>query len=160
MPAADFAPLPIALLRLVVLPDELLAFGHGDGRGLPQRERVDRARGPAPAVRAMAVARADRVTRHDEPDRTTEALPLERLLALTHDTPSSWSVRSAIRARYRLARTSISRFAQRDRPRARAARAAPGATACGPPAPSSSLAPTRLRVGWSLRLALRPTIPA
>src|SRR3954464_15689537 len=106
MPAADFAPLPIALFRLVVLPDELLTFGHGDGRGLPQRERVDRAGGPAPAVRAMAVARADRVARHDEPDRTTEALPLERLLVLTHETPSSWSVRPAIRARYRLARTS------------------------------------------------------
>src|SRR4051794_15647914 len=106
MPAAGFAPLPIALLRLVVLPDELLTFGHGDGRRVPQRERVDRAAGPAPAVRAMAVARADRVARHDEPDRTTEALPFERLLVLTHETPSSWSVRPAIRARYRLARTS------------------------------------------------------
>src|SRR5205085_12364300 len=51
------------------------------------RERVDRAGGPAPAVRAMAVAGADGITRHDEPDRTTEALPLECLLVLTHDTP-------------------------------------------------------------------------
>src|SRR4051795_426644 len=92
MAAADFAPLPIALLRLVVLPDELLTFGHGDGLGLPQRERVDRAGGPAPAVRAMAVACAGRVARHDEFDRTTQALPLERLLVLAHDTPSSRSV--------------------------------------------------------------------
>src|SRR5205823_3891456 len=85
--AADFAPLPIALLRLVVFPDELLTFGHRDGLGLPQRERVDRTGGPAPAVRAMAVAGADGITRHDEPDRTTEALPLECLLVLAHDTP-------------------------------------------------------------------------
>src|SRR5215216_4291880 len=92
MAAADCAPLPIALLRLVILADELLTFGHGHGLGIPQRERVDRAGGPAPAVRAMAVAGADGVTRHDEPDRTTETLPLERLLVLTHDTPSSCSV--------------------------------------------------------------------
>src|SRR3954471_18914521 len=94
MAAADFAPLPIALLRLVVLPDELLTFGHGDSLGLPQRERVDRAGGPAPAVCAMAVTRADGVTRHDEPDRTTEALPLERLLVLAHHAPSSCPVRT------------------------------------------------------------------
>src|SRR5512133_2206278 len=110
MAAADFAPLPIALLRLVVLPDELLTFGHGDGLGLPQRERVDRAGGPAPAVRAMAVTRADGVTRHDEPDRTTEAPPLERLLVLTHHVPRLVPFAPAIRARYRLARTSTSRI--------------------------------------------------
>src|SRR5215212_3872661 len=98
MPAADSAPLPIALLRLVELPDELLTFDHGDGLGLPQRERVDGAGGPAPAVRAMAVAGADGVTRHDEPDRTTEAPPLERLLVLTHETPSSCFVRTRFRA--------------------------------------------------------------
>src|SRR3954469_6307504 len=92
MAAADFAPLPIALLRLVVLPDVLLTFSHRDGLGLPQRERVHRAGGPAPAVRAMAVAGALGVTRHDELDRTTEALPLERLLVLAHDTPPSCSV--------------------------------------------------------------------
>src|SRR5829696_3547276 len=110
MAAADCAPLPIALLRLVVLPDELLTFGHGDGLGLPQRERVDRAGGPAPAVRAMAVAGALGVARRDELDRTTEALPLERLLVLTHGTASSVPFAFAIRARYRLARV----FAQRE----------------------------------------------
>src|SRR4051812_47795891 len=73
MAAADCAPLPIALLGLVVLADEIFTCGHGDGLGLPQRERVDWAGGPAPAVRAMAVAGADRLTRHDKPDRTTEA---------------------------------------------------------------------------------------
>ena len=109
MAAADFAPLPVALLRLVVLPDELLTFGHGDGLGLPQREGVDRAGGPASAVRAMAVAGADGVTRHDELDRTTEALPLERLVVLTHDIPPSCSVHTRSPARYRLARTSTSR---------------------------------------------------
>src|SRR6476660_3317231 len=93
MAAADFAPLPIALLGLVVLPDEIFTLGHGDGLGLPQREGVDRAGGPAPAVRAVAVARAGGVTGHDEPDRTTEALPLEGLLVLVHDTPSSCFVR-------------------------------------------------------------------
>src|SRR4051794_39693799 len=125
MAAADLAPLPIALLRLVVLPDELLAFGHGDGRGLPQRERVDRAGGPAPAVRAMAVASADRVTRHDELDRTTEALPRERLLVLVHDTPWSCSVPLSAHAT-RWVEQAPREFAQRER--------APHVSGTSPPA--------------------------
>src|SRR4051812_40662978 len=104
MAAAHCAPLPVALLRLVVLPDELLTFGHGDGLGLPQRERVDRAGGPAPAVGAMAVTGADGVTGHDELDRAAQALPLERLLGLTHDTPSSGRART----RYRFASAGTS----------------------------------------------------
>jgi hypothetical protein len=42
----------------------------------------------------MAVTRADGFARHDEPDRTTEALPIERLLVLAHHAPSSCPVRT------------------------------------------------------------------
>src|SRR5690242_21896880 len=76
MAAAHRAPLPIALLVLVVLADVLRPLGHGHGVGGPQRERIDRTGGPTPTVRAMAVAGAGGLTPHDEPDRATQAPPV------------------------------------------------------------------------------------
>src|SRR5436190_23352172 len=84
MAAADLAPLAIAPLVLVVLADLVFALGHLDRIGVPECECVDRAGGPAPAARAMAVAGACRIARDDDRDGTTEALPGEGLLVLTH----------------------------------------------------------------------------
>ena len=84
MAAADLAPLAIALLVLVVLADLVFSLGHLDRIGVPERERVDRAGGPAPAVGAMAVAGAHRLARDGNRDGTAEALPCESLFALAH----------------------------------------------------------------------------
>src|SRR5215208_1046835 len=85
MAAADLAPLPVAPLILVVLADLVFALGHLDRLGLPERERVDRAGGPAPAGGAMAVASALRIARDDNRYSATEALSFEGLLILIHE---------------------------------------------------------------------------
>src|SRR5947207_3636321 len=79
MAAADLAPLPIAPLVLVVLADLVFSLGHLDRLGIPERERIDRAGGPAPTGRAMAVARAHRIAPDDNLDSAAEALPFEGL---------------------------------------------------------------------------------
>ena len=84
MAAADLAPLAIAPLVLVVLADLVFSLGHLDRLGLPERECVDRAGGPAPAGRAVAVAGAHRIAGDDNLDGTAVALPLEGLLILAH----------------------------------------------------------------------------
>src|SRR5438128_6351256 len=85
MAAADLAPLAIAPLVLVVLADLVFSVGHLDRLGFPERECVDRAGGPAPAVGAMAVAGAHRIARDDNRDSTAEALPFEGLFILAHE---------------------------------------------------------------------------
>src|SRR5437867_3129985 len=84
MAAAELAPLAIAPLGLVVLADLLFSLGDLDRLGLPQRECVDRARRPAPAVGAVAVARAQRIARDLDRDSTAEALPCEGRFLLAH----------------------------------------------------------------------------
>src|SRR5881392_3101835 len=85
MTAADLAPLPIAPLVLVVLADLVFSLGHLDRLGLPERECVDRAGGPAPTGSAMAVASALRIARDLNRDSAAEALPFEGLFILAHE---------------------------------------------------------------------------
>src|SRR4030095_14562711 len=85
MAAAGLAPLPIALLVRVVLADLVFSLGHLDRLGLPERECVDGAGGPAPTGSAMAVASALRIARDDNRDSAAEALPLESLFILAHE---------------------------------------------------------------------------
>src|SRR6266542_544276 len=85
MAAADLAPLPIALLVLVVLVDLVFSLGHLDRLGLPERECVDRAGGPAPTGGAMAVASTLRIARNDNRDSAAEALAFEALFILAHE---------------------------------------------------------------------------
>src|SRR5438105_10307201 len=87
MSAADLAPLAIALLGLVVLADLVFSLSHPHRLGLPEREGVDRAGGPASAVGAMAVAGAHRFTRDDDRDGAARTLAGERLLILAHGPP-------------------------------------------------------------------------
>src|SRR3954471_13052972 len=84
MAAADLAPLPVGVVVLVVLADLVFAPRDRDRLGLPERERVDRARGPAPARGAMAVADALRIARDFERDSAAEALPRVGPLLLAH----------------------------------------------------------------------------
>ena len=77
MATAGRAPLAIAAVVLVVLPDLVRSLRHLDRVGLPQRERVDGAGRPAPAGRAVTVARTHRVARDDELDGAAVALPFE-----------------------------------------------------------------------------------
>src|SRR2546425_11734230 len=84
MPAADLAPLPIAPLVLVVLADLVFSLGHLDRLGLPERECVDRAGGPAPTGGAMAVASALRIARGFDRDSAAKALPFEGLFIRAH----------------------------------------------------------------------------
>src|SRR3954447_24416989 len=84
MAAADLAPLPVAPLVRVVLADLVFSLGHLDRLGLPERECVDRAGGPAPAGLAMAVAGFLRIPRDFDPDRAAVALPFEGLFILAH----------------------------------------------------------------------------
>src|SRR5437867_10717833 len=84
MAAADLAPLAIAPLVLVVLADLVVSLGHLDRLGFPERECVDRAGRPAPAVGAMAVAGAYRIARDLKRDSTAEALSCEGLFILAH----------------------------------------------------------------------------
>src|SRR5712691_10388161 len=93
MAAADLAPLPIAPLVLVVLADLVLSLGHLDRLGLPERERVDRAGGPAPAGGAMAVAGPHRVAGDLDRDSTAVALASVALLLLAHQHPFTLSAR-------------------------------------------------------------------
>src|SRR6266516_3149027 len=85
MAAADLAPLPIAPLVLVVLIDLVFSLGHLDRLGLPERECVDRAGGPAPTGGAMAVASALRIARDNDRDSAAKALPFEGLFVLAHE---------------------------------------------------------------------------
>src|SRR5512133_2411944 len=87
MAAAGLAPLPVAPLVRVVLADLVFSLGHLDRLGLPERECVDRAGGPAPARLAMAVAGALRIPRDFNRDGAAVALPLECLLILAHEFP-------------------------------------------------------------------------
>src|SRR4051794_22163294 len=84
MAAAGLAPLPVGLLVRVVLLDLVFALGHLDRVGLPQRECVDRAGGPAPTRLAVAIAGALRSPRDFDRDCTAVALPFEGLFILVH----------------------------------------------------------------------------
>src|ERR1035437_10943361 len=84
MAAADFAPLAIVVLVLVLLADLVFSLRHLDRLGLPERECVGRSGGPASAGGAVAVARALRVARDGDLDGTAVALPFEGLLILAH----------------------------------------------------------------------------
>src|SRR5436190_21556006 len=87
MAAAGLAPLPVAPLVLVVLPDVVFSLGHLDRLRLPEGECVDRAGGPAPTGGAMAVASALRITRDFNRDSAAEAVPLVCLFILAHEFP-------------------------------------------------------------------------
>ena len=89
MAAADLAPLPVTPLVLVVLADLVFSLGHLDRLGLPERECVDRAGGPAPTGGAMAVPSALRIAGDDNRDSAAEALPVEGLFILAHESPLS-----------------------------------------------------------------------
>src|SRR3954469_19052077 len=91
MAAAGLAPLPIASLVGVVLADLVLSLGDLDRLGLPERERVDRAGGPAPASFAVAVAGALRIAGDFNRDGAAVALPLVGLTILAH----AFSLRSS-----------------------------------------------------------------
>src|SRR6266513_4339716 len=93
MAAADLAPLPIAPLVVVVLADLVFSLGHLDRLGLPERECVHRAGGPAPTGGAVAVASALRIARDDNRDSSAKALPFEGLFILAHE----FSLRSSAR---------------------------------------------------------------
>src|SRR6185295_11650537 len=99
MAAADLAPLPIGALVLVVLPEFVVSLGHLHRLGLPERECVDRAGGPAPAGVAMAVASAHRIACDDNRDSATEALPFRGFSILAHEfSPSLEGCRDIARA--------------------------------------------------------------
>src|SRR5213592_3550497 len=93
MAAAGLAPLPVAPLVRVVLADLVFSLGHLDRLGLPEGECVHRARGPASARLAVAVAGALRIPRDFNRDGAAVALPLESLFILAHE----FSVRSRSR---------------------------------------------------------------
>src|SRR3954451_5168728 len=85
MAAADLAPLPIAPLVLVVLADLVFSLGHLDRLGLPEREGVDGAGGPAPTCSAMAVAGALGIALDGNRDGAAVALPFVGLFLLAHE---------------------------------------------------------------------------
>src|SRR5438874_10673379 len=85
MAAAGLAPLPVAPVVLVVLADLVFSLGHLDRLGLPERECVDRAGGPAPARGAMTVASALRISRDFNRDGAAVALPFDGLFILAHE---------------------------------------------------------------------------
>src|SRR5438477_1384180 len=85
MAAAGLAPLPVAPLVLVVLADLVFSLGHLDRFGLPERECVDRAGGPAPARGAVAVAGALRIPRDFNRHGAAVALPFEGPSILAHE---------------------------------------------------------------------------
>src|SRR2546421_1327846 len=93
MAAAGLPPLPVAPVVLVVLADLVFSLGHLDRLGLPERECVDRAGGPAPARGAMTVASALRIPRDFNRDGAAVALPFEGPFILAHE----FSVRSRSR---------------------------------------------------------------
>src|SRR5438034_1390900 len=68
MPAAELAPLAIARFGLVIRADVFRATGDTYGVGLPKREGIHRARGPASTRVAMAVAHGDGLSAHGELD--------------------------------------------------------------------------------------------
>src|SRR5881397_1410322 len=84
MAAAGLAPLAVAPLVRVVLADLVFSLGHLDRLGLPERECVDRAGGPAPARLAMAVAGALRIPRDFNRDGAAVALPFVGPFILAH----------------------------------------------------------------------------
>src|SRR5947207_5766174 len=88
MAAADLAPLPVAPLVRVVLTDLVFSLGHLDRLGLPERECVDRAGGPAPACLAMAVAGALRIPIDFNRHGAAVTLPFECLFSLAHEASS------------------------------------------------------------------------
>src|ERR1051326_4731219 len=73
MAAAGPAPFAVGSLGLVVRADVLRAFDNLERVRLPQREGVHRARRPAAARCAVAIAHAQRRARHREFDRAAEA---------------------------------------------------------------------------------------
>src|SRR2546423_6267975 len=85
MAAAGLPPLRVAPFVRVVLADLVFPLGHLDRLGLPERERVDRARGPAPARAAMAVAGALRIPGDFNRDGAAVALAFVGLFILGHD---------------------------------------------------------------------------
>src|SRR5262245_37200662 len=97
MTPTGLAPLPVGPVVRGVLLDLVLSLRHIDRLGLPERERVDRAGGPAPARLAMAVSGALRLPCDLDGDRAAVALPLVGLI--THQlSPRSRSGRGAARA--------------------------------------------------------------
>src|SRR5215208_7216912 len=91
MASAELAPLPIGPLVLVVLADLVFSMGHLDRLGLPERECVDRAGGPAPTGGAMAIAGSLGIARGDDLDGAAEALPFESLFILAHEFFFRWT---------------------------------------------------------------------
>src|SRR5690349_6500812 len=76
MPTAELAELAVALLRLVVDADIVLALGDFHGAGLPQRECVDGRRRPAATGRAVTESRCDGFAGHSEFNRAAETASL------------------------------------------------------------------------------------
>src|SRR5204863_8812611 len=68
MSAAELAPLALARFGLVVRADVFHASGDAYGFGLPKREGIDRARGPASTRVALAVAHGGWLSAHGELD--------------------------------------------------------------------------------------------
>src|SRR5947208_7166224 len=77
--------MPVAPLVLFVLADLVFSLVHLDRFGLPERECVDRAGGPAPARGAVAVAGALRIPRDFNRDGAAVALPFEGPFILAHE---------------------------------------------------------------------------
>src|SRR5882757_7560069 len=73
MAATGLAPFAEAHGRLVVGADIVRTLGHLHRIGLPQAERVDRARRPVAARLAMAIAHRGRLAAHREFDGAAEA---------------------------------------------------------------------------------------
>jgi hypothetical protein len=73
MAAAEFAPLSVALFRLVEDPNMLRSLGNLNGSRLPKRERVDGTARPASARFTVAISGAHRFTRHEDFNGSAEA---------------------------------------------------------------------------------------
>src|ERR1700730_4751764 len=85
MTSTALAPFARAHRGLVVRADAVGTLGDLHGGGLPQAERVDRARRPVTRRLAMAGTPGDRGAAHREFDRTAKATTL----VVTHPAPPS-----------------------------------------------------------------------
>src|SRR5690349_3690654 len=85
MTSTGLAPLAIRPLVHVELADLVFTLDHLHRLRRPEGECIDWASGPAPAVRAVAVAGPGRVACDDDLDGTAEALPFIRLVICAHE---------------------------------------------------------------------------